>query len=327
MLTGTPLDLTPLGPLLSWLGVAYWGVALAIVALALWWPKRWWIKLTMAALVLGAVVYPVFIRPVEKHVQTVRHDQEQFKAKLDAATAQFEMRCKSAGEKIVRTVDNVEGVVWMKWRDQRDVKDDFDQYKLFDPYGRDCDAEECIAQLLRLDAPPGRFQREVDIRKGRYRYVESIDPADGKRYRYTGTMKLMPAWTPEAIQRFRRDRGTDVPESAYWFQLERAPIDRYSARYGITWDDISTEEDRDHWVAGGSIKVIGLQANEVIAERVGYMMDRGLGSTAGFRTPWAYALRNACPPFPTDGTHTTRSWPGTETFLFVSKVLKPSRGD
>lgn len=322
MLTGTPLDLTPLGPLLSWLGVAYWVLALALAGLALWVLGRWWLKVPAA---IGILV--VFVYPVLTHRREVELRVDAAKAKLDAATAQFEMRCKSAGEKIVRTVDNVEGVVWMKWRDQRDVKDDFDQYKLFDPYGRDCDAEECIAQLLRLDAPPGRFQREVDIRKGRYRYVESIDPADGKRYRYTGTMKLMPAWTPEAIQRFRRDRGTDVPESAYWFQLERAPIDRYSARYGITWDDISTEEDRDHWVAGGSIKVIGLQANEVIAERVGYMMDRGLGSTAGFRTPWAYALRNACPPFPTDGTHTTRSWPGTETFLFVSKVLKPSRGD
>jgi len=183
MLTGTPLDLTPFGGVLAALGWLYWLLALGIVVFALWWPKRWWMKLASAAIVLSAVVYPVFIRPVEKHTQAARNEQEQFKAKLDAAMAQFDQRCKSAGEKIVRTVDNVEGVVWMKWREKRDVKDDYDQFKLFDPYGRDCDADECIAQLLRLETKTGRFQREVELRKVRYRYVEAIDGSDGKRYR------------------------------------------------------------------------------------------------------------------------------------------------
>ena len=104
------------------------------------------------------------------------------------------------------------------------------------------------------------------------------------------------------------------------------PIQQQSARYGITWDDISTREDRELWIAGGSLKVIDLQTNEVIAERTGYMMDREQGSRAGARSPWAYALRNACPGFPSDGTHTTRSWPRTETLIFVSKVLQPITG-
>ncbi|MBE7418540.1 MAG: tripartite tricarboxylate transporter TctB family protein [Ideonella sp.] len=319
MLTGTPLDLTPYGGVLAALGWLYWLLALGIVVLALWWPKRWWVKLAAAAVVLGGVVYPVFVRPVHKRVQ----EQQQFKARLDAATARFEMRCKSAGEKIARAVEGVEGVVWLKWREPRDVQDDFDQYKLFDPYGRDCAGDECIAQLLRLENTQGRFQREVEIRKGRYRYVESIDPADGRRYRYTGTMKLMPAWTAEAIERFRRDRGTDPPESAYWFQLERKPIDQYTARYGITWDDLSTREDREQWIAGGSLKVIDLQSNGVIAERVGYMMDRGLGSRAGFRMPWAAAPDCACSPFPkvSDGG-AFRSLRGQP---FLLRVLMPTR--
>lgn len=322
MLTGTPLDLTPFGGVLAALGWLYWLVALGIVLLALWWPKRWWMKLVSAVVVLGVVVYPVFIRPVEKHVQAVRSEQEQFKAKLDAATAHFEMRCKNAGEKIVRTVDNVEGVVWMKWRDNGDVKDDYDQYKLFDPYGRDCAGDDCIAQLLRLENTAGRFEREVELRKGRYRFVEAIDDSDGKRYRFTGAMKLRPSWTAEAIERFRRDRGTEVPDDAYWFGLHRTPIERYSARYGVTWDDISTTDDRDRWIAGGSLKVIDLQTNEVIAERVGYMMDRGLGSTAGFRSPWAAAPDWACPPFPrSPGGGAFRGYRGQS---FLLNVLKPS---
>jgi len=323
MLTGTPLDLTPLGSLLSAAGWLYWLLALGIVVLALWWPKRWWVKLAAAAVVLGGVIYPVFVRPVHKRVQAVHSEQQQFKARLDAATARFEMRCKSAGEKIARTVEGVEGVVWLKWREPRDVQDDFDQYKLFDPYGRDCAGDECIAQLLRLENTQGRFQREVEIRKGRYRYVESIDPADGRRYRYTGTMKPVPSWTPEGIERYRKEKGTDIPDFSYQFALERTPIERFSARYGITWGDISTREDREQWTAGGSLRVIDLQSNEVIAERVGYMMDRGLGSRAGFRTPWAAAPDWACPPFPkvSDGG-AFRSLRGQP---FLLRVLMPTR--
>jgi hypothetical protein len=262
MLTGTPLDLTPFGPLLSFLGLMYWLLALALAGVALWVPGRWWLKVPVAVGIIAAFVYPVVT-----HQQEVKQQVDVAKAELNAATEHFEMRCKSAGEKIVRAVDNVEGVVWMKWREKRDVKDDFDQHKLFDPSGQDCDAEECIAQLLRLGTAAGLFEREVGLRKGRFRYVESIDDADGKRCRYTGTMKLRPAWTQEVIEKYRRDRGADPPEDAHWFQLERHPIERYSARYGITWDDVSTNEDRDHWVAGGSLKVIDLQTNEVIAER------------------------------------------------------------
>ena len=50
MLTGTPLDLTPFGPLLSLLGIAYWLVAFALVAVALWLPRSWHVKGPLAVL-------------------------------------------------------------------------------------------------------------------------------------------------------------------------------------------------------------------------------------------------------------------------------------
>jgi hypothetical protein len=318
MLTGTPLDLTPFGSILTGIGLLYWLLAGA----GLWWalrgPRPWHLRLLRALPVL--LLFGFF--PAR-----TAWESYQWQQRSRAALAHFEMRCKSAGEKISRTVDNVEGVVWMKWRDKALPSDDADQFKLFDPYGRDCTEQGCIEQLLRLHAEPGRFQREVDLTKARYGFVESTDPTDGKLYRYTGTMKLpSPPWTPEAIERQQRQDGRAIGDDSYRFALERKPISKRTARYGVTWDDISTREDREHWIAGGSIKVIDLQTNEVIAERVGYMMDRGLGSTAGFRSPWGYALRNACPGFPTDGTHTTRSWPRTETLIFVSKALQPITG-
>ena len=91
-------------------------------------------------------------------------------------------------------------------------------------------------------------------------------------------------------------------------------------RYGLTYEDISTHEDRDYWIAGSLLKVIDLQTGELMAERIGYMMDSGQGSTTGGRVPWLLAADNACPAFaPRHGaTAQTR-----QAQRFVEEVLHP----
>jgi hypothetical protein len=117
-MTGTPLDLTPFGGLIAALGWAYWALALSIVLFAIWLPKRWWLKLTLGAAVAAGVVYPLFVRPVKHHVDERQQARAAYEQQLAAATALFQERCKSAGETIKRTVQNVDSVVWMKWRSQ-----------------------------------------------------------------------------------------------------------------------------------------------------------------------------------------------------------------
>jgi hypothetical protein len=96
-------------------------------------------------------------------------------------------------------------------------------------------------------------------------------------------------------------------------------------RYGVTYDDLSTHEDREFWIAGSSLKVVDLKTNEVIAERIGYMVDRGQGDQSGFRSPWAYAPYTACPSFPlTSSGAPNQFW---QTRDFVHKVLKPKQGE
>jgi hypothetical protein len=310
-MTGTALDLTPFGSVLTALGWLYWLLA----AGALWWALRGARPVKQKALRVLAVLGVFSLLP-----GYAAWNGYVVEAKLKKAEAHFEMRCKTAGERIVRTVDNVEGVVWMKWRDKPDVNDDYDQYKLSDPYGRDCTAESCIEQLLSLDSTQGRFAQEVERRRGRYRFVDSINPADGKKYHYVGAM--VPRWSDESVAKYRAEKGKDVDDDVYWFKHTKTEITGFSARYGITWDDISTRDDRDHWIAGGSLKLIDMKTNEVIAERVGYMIDRGLGSKTGFRSPWTMARRSACPPFP-GGMH---RYPATDNVLFVLKVLRPTKG-
>lgn len=104
------------------------------------------------------------------------------------------------------------------------------------------------------------------VKRG-YRYVDVINPTDGKRYRYTGRVD----------QPFLRDQNY-----AKWVQeyvLDKVLSIEPAPRYGVTYDDISTREDREYWIAGSSLRVIDLLTNEVMAERIGYMMDPGQGAT------------------------------------------------
>jgi hypothetical protein len=65
-----------------------------------------------------------------------------------------------------------------------------------------------------------------------------------------------------------------------------------------------------------------LQTNAVIAERIGYMVDRAQGSTGGFRSPWLFAADNACPLF---SSRQGASAQLLQTEEFVEKVLKPAK--
>jgi hypothetical protein len=273
-MTGTPLDLTPFGGVLTGIGWLYWLLALGLLVLAFRRPKTWSRKLFWSLLVVLLFGLLPGMQLREAYVAN---------AKLRVATAHFEMRCKGAGEKITRTVENVEGVVWMKWRDKE--RNESKQFKLDDPYGQDCGAERCIEQLLRAtrgsELDPENKQR---ARNG-FQFVETTEPQSKELRRYT--------------RQLYREKDRD-PKYAAWAinsEVIFEPIPKRTARYGVTWDDISTQEDREMWIAGGSLKVIDLQTDEVMAERIGYVMDRGLGDKFNGRSPWNAALYNACPQF------------------------------
>lgn len=242
-------------------------------------------------------------------------------AKLAKAQALFAERCKNAGEKIYRTVDDVEGIYLLKIRP---VGTNYgDQFELDDPYGHDSSGDIYILNFLR-----GFYhQRNNNLvpgappRRG-YLYVEAVDPADGLRYRYT----------PRVEEPWQTNK-------AYLKGYTRFVFDKVAAigaapRFGVTYDDISTREERELWIAGSSLKVLDLQTNEVIAERVGYMIDAGQGSRAGGRSPWLLAADDACPGFQFNPLRPlTRNYGGGasaqpgQTLTFIEKVISPRKMD
>jgi hypothetical protein len=237
--------------------------------------------------------------------------------RYETAEAMFQERCKKAGVFIYRTAENVEGVFLLKLRTS--VSYGYDQYRMDDPYGSDSWGDEYIKTFFlesRLQAnthaKPEILERIRREYLG-YRYVDAIDPKDGKRYRYTGRVE----------EPWQRDKS--YLKGYTRFVLDRVPAPDPAPRYGVTYDDISTREERDYWIAGSSLRVIDLETNEVMAERVGYMMDRGQGNNSGGRAPWLYAANHACPSFhgnPSSGGGSSAQF--NQTRKFVTKVLKPT---
>jgi hypothetical protein len=241
------------------------------------------------------------------------------------AKAMFDERCKTAGEKIYRTVENVDGIYLLKIRT---TTNHGDQFRLDDPYGHDSTDDEYLKNFIR-----GYYHQRYPPSPGAlrigYSYVEAISAKDGLRYRYTGGKRATGRRDPNSPTvkvELARDPNADL--NIYGFVLDRALATGKPPRYGVTFDDISTREEREHWIAGSSLKIIDLETNEVIAERIGYMVDWAQGSGAGGRSPWLFAADNACPSFrrypqSSSSQPAFSSQPG-QTLTFVEKALKPS---
>ena len=234
--------------------------------------------------------------------------------KAQQAEALFRQHCSTAGEKIKRRVKDVEGVFLLKGRPEGINYSD--QFQMDDPYGRDHGGDAYIRSLLKAKQELKRRYAALrndteplppDALVG-FDYVEMADPNGMERTRFTAYVE-QPGKT-----------DTNYSMDHFRIALQKSPAAGAMPRYAVTYDDISTREDRMAWIAGSSLKVIDLHTNEVIGERIGYMLDRGQGSTTGGRSPWLLAASTACPAFP--GQHAEQA---NQTARFVEKILSPVR--
>ena len=184
-----------------------------------------------------------------------------------------ELCAKYGGEKIYRTVDNVEGVFQMKARNPDPEGQRRDQYGMVDPWG----AAIGDSETFHLAASISFFYGGTA-----YAFVEQQPPfgsGEGPPYRrsyYVGTGRTIGDEYPaEASSR---------PEIANkpLVKLVVENVNTLKSDYGFYFEDLSTKELRARWISSGRLRIVDLRTKEVIAERTGY----GLGNPKN-RVSWS----------------------------------------
>ena len=279
--------------LLRWVFVA--GAIVILAGAMLIVVKLWGKYTTTKSRVIGIAVSVIFIAAL---IGAIRYPEMQrvkaHKARYDAAKAIFDERCATAGEKIYKTVDDVEGIYLLNVRRERSESDKHDQNWVGAGLPHELSEDSYINSFLLWTTAEngensGNLTRGMTEFPGFY-FADARDE-NGVAWRYT-----------------LRQEGEDGYPNP-----QRAEIESSSVRYGVSFKNIVNPEGTQHWIAGTRVTVVDMQTSEVLAEASWYTFEHGFGSRAGQRVPWLNAL--TCPK--------TKSY--AETRLFVSKVLKPKK--
>jgi hypothetical protein len=275
------LEFTGMGSVLRGLGFLYWLLAIGAISLALVKGKTPRTKALWATIV---IVIFAFL-PAQAMIEQHKRD-----AYAKEAWAHFKKLCaEKSGEKIYKTHTGVKSVLVMKLLPPASDSDNYDQFWYGDPYSAAATSDRAAYAATRLTMDR-RHRSGTGSQKG-LDFVE-IRNESGEGY--------------TRIYRPVSNNELSVKQQA------QQPV----SRFGVEWKDISTPEDRKYWVAGSRFRVIDLVDNSTVAERIGYLIEAGFGSTAGQRRPWSTALGigpngRSCP----DAHDATDMW-------FITSVFK-----
>jgi hypothetical protein len=182
------IELTGFGDLLRLVGILFWVLVIGALIMALTLPKTRTGKVVATLIVVGLfIAFPGRWALEAKQRNTLREAERAVaQARYQKAEAMFQERCKKSGEFIYRTAEDVEGIFLLKIREGTNYRD---QYRMDDPYGHDSSAENYIKSFLYGRNEKGSLLIKGPVATKGYRYVDALDPKDGKRYRYTGSIK------------------------------------------------------------------------------------------------------------------------------------------
>ena len=244
----------------------------------------------------------------------------------------FEEKCRTvAGEKIYRKVENVEGLLLMKVRPQAGDREWSDRDWPGAAFARESTGDEFITKFLGYEhasnaagrddpiTPTNRGYVGTDRRPGGlpgYRWVEVIDAKDGRRYRYSGSNRVVgrkDVNAPNVKIDLERDPTYDLNIYGWVLDKTRSPSPT-PPRYGVTYEDHVIPEERYLGVASSTIKVIDLETKDVLGEMIRYAWSPGAPSRVN-PSPWLTAYR--CPDHAVGTASATRK--------FVDQVLIPAK--
>ena len=250
--------------------------------------------------------------------------QEMIRSNFERAKDEVARLCaRDGGDKIYRTVENVQGVVQVRARPDAITSKPgglSDQYGMVDPYGwamgdrNDMNGivgEASIREKVTITNARGEEvsgERNMPIGKQGYWFVEQQlkdVPPTGNRY-----LRTYLANNPS--NKVSQSESDANP----LFIRKQSEVSQLRSRYGYLTEDLTTKAMRDDWIGAGRIKIVDLQTNEVLAERTGYFRASGdLLPTSGLRWTASGAF------------HQDRICPSDSALLdFLHAVLSPPKG-
>lgn len=271
------------------IGIMYWLLCAFGLLLALWLPKGVLSKVIAVAVVVGLASILPFKAKQENVVQQTKVDE--FKQRYDKAKALFDERCKSAGEKIYRTVEGVEGLLLLKKRDSDYAANEANPLWADAALPREPKGDWYIISFL-------GWEQSQNGNPG----VVNIVPTNFPGYRFVDV-----AGADNKVQRYALAQNES--SASGWSKLVQIPQDNRKAKYAVDFVNPINAEDRKHWVAETIITITEIASGEMLAERRSFAFEPGLGSNAGQRQPWGFAV--GCPRMEPDTTQ-----------RFVKRVLK-----
>ena len=207
--------------------------------------------------------------------------------RYDPAKARFDQLCQNAGEKIYRTADNVDGILLLK------VRGDDEKYQSnrYNPLKDQMWEDAAVESESKREGYIEEFLLRSNLSFPRYIYADVLQK-DNSIIRYS-IYKVNQEWVEDK-------------------QLNPHP----RARYAVTYENDISWENRKHWIAGTTIKVIDTKTNELMAEKTMYAFVPELGYSKFEQNPnpWGRGMR--CPSGESEFEQ--------RTVTFAIKVLIPS---
>ena len=286
----TPSDL---GKLIVWGGLL--GIALVtIIAMAIGFKftarkNRLWVGLLIAVAVPYSCISPL-VHELKRDQQKAAEEDAEWRKRYEPAKARFDQLCQNAGEKIYRTADNVDGILLLKVRGD-DEKYQSNRYNpLKDQMWEDAAVESDWFRNGYIDGFLPYTMRNFQSSSG-YTYVDVLQK-DNSIIRYSGDWQIT----------------LNHP-----FHTEPNP--KFPARYAVTYENDISWENRKHWIAGTTIKIIDTKTNELMAEKTMYAFVPELGYSKYEQNPNPWGRGQRCP---SENSYEQR------TATFILKVLFPS---
>ena len=268
----------------------HWGIliVLAIAACVIFYlanpefVKKYPFLVILPGMLVFGSSYVGDLREKAKMERRAKAEEAEWRKRYDPAKARFDQLCQNAGEKIYRTADNVDGILLLKVRGDDEKYQDNSYNPLKDQMWEEAAVPmEAMGKEYIINFLPYRSHVHYD-------YIDVLQK-DKSIIRYSGDWHIT----------------SDAP-----FQVELNPRNR--ARYAVTHENDVSWENRKHWIAGTTIKVIDTKTNELMAEKTMYVFVPELGYSKFEQNPNPWGRGNRCPdenPY------------YQETVTFVRKVL------